>query len=747
MINSTKNRSKRILKDRLFRYMVALGGGGAVFFLALIFIYLSIEVAPLFRGASMEPATSTKMEEPIDSKGDLLYLERYGEIGVVFSKNGNIRFFNVGNGTTILTESIALPAGVSITGKAKGDPEKRTVVYGLSNGSVIAVKHDYEITYPNDIRKIEPKLIYPFGQEPIKIDSEGKALLTLSVTLASEGGGQISAYTAGGRLLLARISLTESFMTGEMEAELDVVELPAPLSKPTRILAALDSGRLYSLDRQGKINLYDIRSPDEEQLLGTFGPFFNEEEGTLTAIELLTGAQSMIFGSSKGNVVQWLATRDDQGNASLSRVREFESHQSSVMQIIPEYSRKGFITVDHKGTLKIHHATSSRTLLEETAANPKMLIALSTTNKKMAILDEYRKLQSFDVDNPHPEISFSALWGKVWYEGREKPEYVWQSSTGSDDAEGKYSLIPLAIGTFKAAFFALLFAVPLAILGALYTACFLKAKVRNVIKPTLELMGAMPTVILGFLAGLWLAPLVENNLVTLLGVFLFPPLAAILFSIGQGKLPKKLRSTLRMEEGREIYWMVPVVFLVAWYSIETGPWIETILFDGNLRQWLTDQGIDYDQRNAMIVGIAMGFAVIPTIFSIAEDAIHSVPKHLVQGSLALGATSWQTVSRVVLQAAAPGIFSALMIGLGRAVGETMIVLMAAGNSPVLNLSPFEGMRTFSANLAVELPEAAVGGTHYRLLFLTALLLFILTFILNSAAEKVRQRFRKRYSLL
>jgi phosphate transport system permease protein len=143
----------------------------------------------------------------------------------------------------------------------------------------------------------------------------------------------------------------------------------------------------------------------------------------------------------------------------------------------------------------------------------------------------------------------------------------------------------------------------------------------------------------------------------------------------------------------------------------------------------------------------MGFAVIPTIFSIAEDAIFNVPKHLTVGSLALGATPWQTVSRVVLLTASPGIFSAVMIGFGRAVGETMIVLMATGNTPVMDLSLFQGMRTLAANIAVEMPESEVDSTHYRILFLAALILFAFTFVFNTLAELIRQRLREKYSSL
>ena len=143
----------------------------------------------------------------------------------------------------------------------------------------------------------------------------------------------------------------------------------------------------------------------------------------------------------------------------------------------------------------------------------------------------------------------------------------------------------------------------------------------------------------------------------------------------------------------------------------------------------------------------MGFSVVPVIYSIAEDAIYGVPSSLSNGSLALGATPWQSLVWVVLPTASPGIFSALMIGLGRAVGETMIVLMATGNTPLMDWNLFEGMRTLSANIAVEMPESEVASTHYRVLFLAALTLFLFTFVVNTGAEVVRQRLRERYSSL
>jgi phosphate transport system permease protein len=151
----------------------------------------------------------------------------------------------------------------------------------------------------------------------------------------------------------------------------------------------------------------------------------------------------------------------------------------------------------------------------------------------------------------------------------------------------------------------------------------------------------------------------------------------------------------------------------------------------------------YVQQNAMIVGFAMGFAVIPIIYTLAEDALSSVPQHLRAASLGSGATPWQTSIRIVVPTAVSGLFSACMIGLGRAVGETMIVVMAAGNTPIKDWNPFNGFQTLSAGIATEMPEAVRDSTHYRVLFLAGLALFAMTFVVNTAAELVRLRFRKK----
>ena len=241
-----------------------------------------------------------------------------------------------------------------------------------------------------------------------------------------------------------------------------------------------------------------------------------------------------------------------------------------------------------------------------------------------------------------------------------------------------------------------------------------------------------------------LGPLLDHYLYLIIALLVFPFLYLLCMRV---KALKRVMDKIAHEGARSAASLAVAGIASLVVGLLLTPLIENMFFAGDPVAYFKDARIAFDQRNSIVVGLAMGFAVIPTIFSIAEDALFAVPKHLINGSLALGATSWQTLMRVVLLTASPGIFSAVMIGLGRAVGETMIVLMATGNTPVMDFSIFQGMRTLAANIAVEMPESEVASTHYRVLFLAALVLFAFTFLFNTMAEIVRQRLRRKYSTL
>jgi phosphate transport system permease protein len=362
----------------------------------------------------------------------------------------------------------------------------------------------------------------------------------------------------------------------------------------------------------------------------------------------------------------------------------------------------------------------------------------------------------FSIHDPHPEAGWRAFFGKVWYEGGSEPVYQWQSTGGSDDFEPKFSLVPLVFGSLKGTACALLFSIPIALLAAVFSAAFLPLEIKRVVKPVMEIMSSLPSVVLGFLAGLWLAPVLETRVPSVLVMTVAVPLAALLVGYVWCRLPIGFRN--RFPHGSEWMIVVPFLALAGWLGWSAGPLLESVLFVytdvatgkeiADFRLWWPQAaGISFEQRNSLVLGFMMGFAVIPVIFTIAEDALSNVPKSLTAAAAALGANRWQVVWTVMLPVASSGIFSALMIGFGRAVGETMIMVMATGNTPITEWNLFNGMRTLSANIAVELPEAPVGSTHYRTLFLGAVVLFAMTFVMNTVAELLRQRLRDRNKIV
>jgi len=734
----------RLLKDKLARYGVVAGGLGVIVAIVLIFFYLLYVVYPLFISASVEPVDHYAAPEQTLGKTILLEMEEQNEVAARFTESGQVVFFEVATGKVMLTQAVAIPEGVKITSFSQGSPiNEGAVIYGLSDGRAIVVKHQYKATYPDNKRLITPSLKYPLGETPLVIDTTGAALEKIAVKIGSDASTVI--VKSAGKIRLVNFAKEQSLFADEAAlTRIDAV-LEVSAENVETILVDKDEANLYLLSADGRLSYIDISNKSspllrQEQNVVTAGQ-------TITSVKFLNGDLSLLIGDSTGQVSQWSMIRDKLNHRTMEKIRVFKVSDKAVVAINAEQRRKGFMAVDADGVLGIYHSTAERQLIKQQIgqAQPVAAVLSPRANGLLVELAD-GQMHFWRVDNEHPEVSIKSLWQEVWYESYPKPDYIWQSSSASNDFEPKYSLTPLVFGTLKAAFYAMWVAIPLALMGAIYTAYFMAPGMRIYVKPTIEIMGALPTVILGFLAGLWLAPFMEAHLGGVFALLMILPLGVMLFAYAWLHLPKKLAQ--KIPEGWGAAFLIPVILLSGWFAFSVSVPLETWLFNGSLRDWFKSAlGIGYDQRNALVVGIAMGFAVIPTIFSIAEDAIFSVPKHLTVGSLALGATPWQTMSRVVLLTASPGIFSAVMIGFGRAVGETMIVLMATGNTPVMDLSVFQGLRTLAANIAVEMPESEVDSTHYRILFLAALVLFVFTFIFNTLAEVIRQRLREKYSSL
>lgn len=229
----------------------------------------------------------------------------------------------------------------------------------------------------------------------------------------------------------------------------------------------------------------------------------------------------------------------------------------------------------------------------------------------------------------------------------------------------KYGIVPLLVGTLKVVLVAMVFAVPLSVLAALFASEFATPRLREILKPAIEILAGIPSVVLGFFA---------------------------------------------------------LIVLASWLQGVTGAVM---------------------RLNAMNAGIALGLGVIPTIFTVCEDALRAVPRSYREASLALGASKWQTAWNVTLPAAGAGVGAGILLGLARAVGETMIVLMASGNAAITSPSVLESVRTLSASIAAELAEVVVGSPHYSVLFFLGAVLFTVTFAINVVAGAFVDRLRRR----
>lgn len=731
----------RHLKDGLARRLVGIGGVAVLGSLLLIFVYLLVEVLPLFAGARAEPRAAFAL--PGDHEPTLhVALEEQSEVGLRVSASSEITFFDMAKGG--VREQLRLPVGeraIIGTTPVGGDE----LAAGLSDGSVLLFKHSYAVSYPGDKRVIDPSIEYPHGETPLPFMTEAPRNLVARkdddrILFAATDGRQ--------RIQLRSIEVTTSLL-GETTIAPGAVQVLEPRVKPDQLLINPLMEWLYVIDRsQGRLAMYRLRGDRPPELVGIEGT-----ASVITQARFLAGGISIITADAGGVLTQWFPARraetTPEGDAIwyLARVRTLEAPAGEVTALAAEHRRRGFAVGTASGKVALYHATAARRLLEFQALEvPIAKLAFDPRANTLVALGNDGSLKAFELHNEYPEVSWSSLWSPVWYESYDEPKHLWQSSAATNDFEPKFSLSPLTLGTIKGAFYAMIFAVPLAVLGAIFTANFMAPRMRQVVKPTVEVMQALPTVVLGFLAGLWLAPFVEANLPGVFLTLILLPVSIPVAGYAWVRLPGAIRQ--RVPTGWEAVLLGPVVLGVVWLCFALAKPVEVLAFGGNMQAWM-DQvlGIGYDQRNCLVVGIAMGVAVIPGIFSIAEDAIFSVPKQLTLGSLALGATPWQTLVGVVLPTASPGIFSAVMIGLGRAVGETMIVLMATGNTAVMDFSMFSGMRTLSANVAVEMPESEVGSTHFRLLFLAGLVLFVFTFAINTVAEVVRQRLREKYGNL
>lgn len=721
-------RLKRL--DRAAVFVISLGGLAVVVSVLGILVFIAAEAVPLFRDARLNAAATG--ETPGAGGGtasglQALGSDEYRRYFYVVSTSGNLVFQP--------TDTRSQPREIPMPGLAAGEAIVASsrallgdfVAAGTSKGRVLLAQVSFTPVYDNQT----------ISGLDIKVDDRGAA------TLDAKGRPirQVHAVDDGGTHYLAAIVGDHDVVLWKRRESGEPILRTSTIDQGER-LTQIRVGRHGAIVAAGdKGHLYHWVFDDEEPRLTDVADVSPRDE-PVTALEFLVGGSSIVVGTASGEVTSWFRAASPDGTEALVRAHTYEPQGSAVVAFTASPRERSFAAAGADGSLILRHQTSEQTLARLSAGGVVERLVMTPKADGLVILRP-GAYATFDLSNPHPEVSWRALFGKVWYEGYAGPEYVWQSTGGTDDFEPKLSLIPLVFGTIKGTVYAMLFAIPIAVLAALYTSQFVHSSIKAKVKPAVEIMAALPSVVIGFLAGLYLAAVVEKHLVAVWLMMVLLPAFGTAGVFVWRAVPAPLRQRLR--PGSELLIILPMLLLAGWVSVALGPSLELAWFGGDARVWLHDMwGLTYDQRNCLVVGIAMGFAVIPIIFTISEDAFTSVPSSLTAASLALGASRWQTALRVVLPTASPGVFSAVMVGFGRAVGETMIVLMATGNTPLMEWSIFNGIRTLSANIAVEIPEAPYGGTLYRTLFLAAAMLFVMTFLINTVAELIRQRLRERY---
>lgn len=726
---------RRLLADKAAAWIVRAGGFAIIAGILGILLFILVEVLPLAAPAEVATARSAAISGEVAA----LLSDEHRSAVAATGLDGRLRVVDPADGRAILDvpwidSGDGAPLPLAAVAAVPGAPGFSA---NLGDGRVAHLPVRWSVTFEGDRRVVTAQADPP---TVVALDPSGAPVGAFSTRFRPDGSAFAAAQLADGRVAVVARTRDENPMTGEVTEEESRLEFPDP--GPLSVLLLDSEGRnLFGGDRAGGLHWWEV-SADGALTAHATKPSGSE----VTALTLLLGDRSVVAGHADGRLDVWFLAKAEDGSRLLEESRSFPPLAATVRGLAPSQRGKGFVALDANGGVGLFYSTSERVLWMGNAGIPAAGAIAYAPKADGAFVAGGGRLVEFAIDAPHPEVSWRALFGKVWYEGSEKPEFVWQSTGGTDDFEPKLSLTPLLFGTLKGTFFSMLLAIPLGVLAAVYASQFMHPNLKRIVKPTVEIMAALPSVVLGFLAGLWLAPRVEAVFPALLLMGIVLPFTVLAAGWGWNAVPRRVRG--RFPEGSETAVFAGAIVLGAAVCVMLNQPFAASAFAGDFQTWLFESaGMRYDQRNAVVVGLAMGFAVIPIIFAIAEDALSNVPRTLTSGALALGATNWQTVARIVIPTASPGIFAAVMVGFGRAVGETMIVLMATGNTPIMDWSPFNGFRTLSANIAVEIPEAPHGGTLYRTLFLAALLLFVMTFVVNTAAELVRQRLRSKYSNL
>lgn len=742
-----------LMFDRLMTGLIMIGGVSIIVAVFFIFVFIAFKITPLFRAAQVEEVRTLVIPDKdvlsfgISESRDLIYL---------LTQDGSLYFVpkDENDPRGIFTVDKPLPDDFELL-SFYHDKLRDRLVLTSTDGRVQIKELSFRSDFTTDSER--PVTRPEINSLPmIQLGSDQSPIFN-----AVFSAGSRTRLVAGMQRLDEKTTLRVAVLTQrrtpfgmgplQIGAQSELTDLLR--GEPKQILATGTGDGLVVAYGDGTVDFFRINDSAEVTLVQSFDPL---ESGSPTAafdrMEFVLGDQTIIFFDTSGYHVAWnLAFIPELSGRFFIPSKTFPDLPGALQSFSASRSNKTFlVTSDNFARLSLMTTMATRWQAEMPFEIRQALIA--PRYDALYFLDKKGNIHFSDMVDDHPITGMTAFFARIQYEGRPGKIWDWQSD-GDADFERKLSMVPLMIGTLKGTIYAMFIAVPIALLSAVYVSQFLRPSLKKVVKPTMEIMASLPSVILGFFAGMWLSPIISNAvpsvMLAVIGVFVGAVITGLIWT----RLPNHIR--LRVPAGWEFALVFVPAMFVAWLGWQFGQVVEQWMFVqydddlqrnvGSFRMWVVNVlGWDFETRNALVVGFAMGFAVIPIIFTISEDSMSNVPNAFRSGSLALGASRWQTAIRIVLPTAAAGIFSALMIGFGRAIGETMIMVMATGNAVVQDFNPFTGMRTLSANIAVEISEAEQNGTLYRTLFLCAFILFTFTFTLNTFAELLRQWLRKRY---
>ncbi len=840
-----------LLLDKIAHHVITIGGIGTIAAVLMVFFFLVWVVGPMFMPADTQAVSTAAVDYKeiprfigMDDDQSLIWsISDSGTLQIFDAKSGEYvhgqNLFGENKPTAITVSTIH---NIIVAGFADGTIRIGKIEFINSFFDKEQIESDYHemavgefkrrglgVVFKTPSRLWRQTTLTVTVDEPLSVGGSNQ-INKIDLTM-STSGPVIATYDDQNKIAIHKVVEKVNFMTMQKTKKLESRNLPFvysdKLGTPLQIVL-VGQGEYVLLVWENayseRFNLLDDEAYLAEQSkLTRIG---DQARGDVTAVGRFLGRNTLLLGYENGDVSAWFLSEPKDAETKDSRVWQeghlFNGSGSAIRNIASSRRQRLALFTYANNTARMVHVTSERVLYDDIGVEESLGAAIAPKDDGFVLLGA-DKMNLTRLDAKHPDVTFSSLFFPVWYEGYEGPETVWQSSSASDDAEPKLGLWPLVFGTLKGTFYSLLFGVPVALAAAIYSSEFMAPRTKRTVKPIIEMMASLPSVVLGFLGGIIISVWMKDYVVTVLSAFFILPLCVGAAAYLMQLLPRQVKTKLN----RQRLWIIAVpCFAIGWLiSSGVGYMAENALFAGNFIAWLDGEGdafggifylclpisicfvmyalarwikpwlIDknrggsvatcamvdlvkfviaiaatvviaallagfivlcgfesrgpnnlfniYETRNALVVGFMMAFAIIPIIYTIADDALSSVPSHLRAASLGAGATPWQTAMRVVVPTAMSGLFSAIMVGLGRAIGETMIMLMVAGNTPTKSWNMFSGFKTLSANIASELPESVVDSTHYRTLFLSALVLFIMTFVLNTFAEYIRTQFRKK----